>query len=202
MRNIKRLFAAVTLTAGLFSLLAAPTAGAEESGAAAPSIAGLTLRPAHPTGKASPAVSAQAEDDLYLMGPVSDPGRCLDADTNTLNRNGTKVQLWDCDETAPNQSWYITTNNEGYFRFQNFASGRYIDADLNTINRNGTVIQLWDFVAGGTNQWFFGTPVTEEDILLQSATSGRCLDADANTAGRNGTVIQLWDCLGGDNQQW
>jgi len=31
-------------------------------------------------------------------------GKCLDADLNTINANGTKVQLWDCNST-PQQTW-------------------------------------------------------------------------------------------------
>jgi hypothetical protein len=34
-------------------------------------------------------------------------GRCLDADLGSINRGGTKVQLWDCNQNAYNQKWYF-----------------------------------------------------------------------------------------------
>ena len=34
-------------------------------------------------------------------------GRCLDADLASINYQGTKVQLWDCNSNAYNQKWYF-----------------------------------------------------------------------------------------------
>lgn len=82
-------------------------------------------------------------------------GRYLDADLNTINRNGTKIQLWDYMPGGQNQWFDVTVIPEGFLRIQNVYSGRYLDADLNTLGRNGTVVQLWDFVGGATNQWWF-----------------------------------------------
>ncbi|MDQ0379711.1 RICIN domain-containing protein [Amycolatopsis thermophila] len=201
MRRLKRPFAAAALLAGLLTLAVAPSAGAAQpAGEAVTSIDGLVLRPAHPVKPGG--VDLQADEQAYLLGPVSDPGRCLDADLNTINGNGTKVQLWDCNEYAANQAWYIRQIPEGYYRFQNVYSGRYLDADLNTINRNGTKLQLWDYVAGGSNQWFAAAAIPEGYTRFQNVRSGRYLDADLNTSFRNGTVVQLWDYLAGHNNQW
>lgn len=207
MHNLKRLFAAATMAAGLASLIAAPAAAASTAGdtpangTAVTSLAGLALRPAHLPGKAG-RYAAQADEPAYLIGPVSDPNRCLDADLNTIGRNGTKVQLWTCNNTSANQAWYVRQIPEGYYRFQNVYSGRYLDADLNTINRNGTVIQLWDFIGSAHNQWFNMTEIPEHYLRLQNVQSGRYLDADLNTTGRDGTVVQLWDFVGSARNQW
>jgi hypothetical protein len=195
MRNLVRL-ASLTLTAALLPLLAVSTADAGETSA---SLDGLMLRPVN---SASADVAAQAQEPKYVLGPASDDFECLDADLNTIGRNGTKVQLWTCNESAANQQWYVRKIPEGYYRFQNVASGRYLDADLNTIGRNGTVVQLWDDVAGAKNQWFKATTIPEGYLRLQNAYSGRYLDADLNTTGRNGTVVQLWDYVAGAGNQW
>jgi hypothetical protein len=162
MRKLTRLVAAVTMAAGLSSIIAAPAAAAApESGTPVTSLAGLKLRPAHPTGMKMAGMSVQADEQAYLLGPASDDSRCLDADLNTIGANGTKVQLWTCNEYAANQAWYIQQIPEGYYRLQNVASGRYLDADLNTIGANGTKVQLWDYIGGEHNQWWDLTTIPE-----------------------------------------
>lgn len=81
-------------------------------------------------------------------------GRYLDADLNSIGRNGTKIQLWDFVAGGKNQWFAVTENPEGYLRLQNAHSGRYLDDDANTTG-NGSKVQLWDFVAGAKNQWWF-----------------------------------------------
>jgi len=124
--------------------------------------------------------------------------RCLDADSNTIGSNGTKVQLWDCagaDWQHWNRSYFGGSGNSGVIT--NVKSGRCLDADLSTIGGNGTKVQLWDCVYAANQEWS-----TPGDGTIRNVQSGRCLDADLNTIGGNGTKVQLWDCAGGNNQQW
>jgi hypothetical protein len=196
----------VAAAAGVLALATAPQAGAaqkEGPGSAVTSIDGVKLIPAHPRGaaKKTNGVNAQAvEADAYLIQSALS-GRCLDADLYTLNANGTRVQLWDCDPYAAQQAFYITSNVEGYLRFQNVANGRYLDADLSSINANGTRIQLWDFVGGAKNQWWLDTVNPEGYVRFQSPASGRYLTAEGSVGG-NGTRIQLWDFIAGGRSQW
>ena len=117
--------------------------------------------------------------------------KCLDADTNTLDRNGTKVQLWDC-LNGQNQKWI----NE-IVSLTNDDKHRCLDADLGTIGGNGTRVQLWDCWGGQNQRW-----MVNGDGAIVNVQSNRCLDADLNTIGGNGTKLQLWDCWGGQNQKW
>jgi hypothetical protein len=82
-------------------------------------------------------------------------GRYLDADLNTIGRNGTVIELWDYMPGGKNQWFNFTQIPEGYLRLQNVYSGRYLDADLNTTGRDGTIVHLWDYVGGAKNQWWF-----------------------------------------------
>lgn len=130
--------------------------------------------------------------NLYSM-------RCLDADTNTIGNNGTKIQLWSC-TGANNQHWNRDPGGNGGTNngeMTNTQSGRCLDADLSTIGSNGTKIQLWNCTFANNQQWY-----TPGDGTIRNVQSGRCLDADLNTIGSNGTKVQLWDCNGGRNQQW
>jgi hypothetical protein len=149
--------------------------------------------------------TAVPADTTYVeTGPFNiynkDNGACLDADTNTIKSNGTKVQLWQCLGDS-NQYWY-EDNYGTYARIWNEDGGRYLDADTNTIGANGTKVQLWDYIAANTNQeWYVngdGTIVNQDT----AASIHDYLDADTNTIANNGTKIQLWQFVGGDNQYW
>jgi hypothetical protein len=126
--------------------------------------------------------------------------RCLDADAATIGTPGTRVQLWDCLATQPNQNWSF--DSDGTIR--SLQSGQCLDADMNTIGANGTAVHLWTCNGGTNQQW-----TIDADGAIRNRYSGRCLDADwgtvvngTNTIFTNGTKIQLWDCNGGHNQQW
>jgi hypothetical protein len=203
MTKLKRIMVTVAVAAGVLALTTAPQAAAapkEGPGTAVTSIKGVTLIPAQPRGAAKRTNGVNAQADAYLIQSALS-GRCLDADLNTINTNGTRVQLWDCDVYAAQQAFYITAVPEGYLRFQNVASGRYLDADLASINTNNTRIQLWDFVGGAKNQWWFDTVIPEGYLRLQSPASGRYLTTEGSVGG-NGTRVQLWDYLPGAHSQW
>lgn len=105
-------------------------------------------------------------------------GRCVDADLNTIGGNGTKIQLWDCNNQLQ-QRW--TRNSQGNGEFSIHYNGRCLDADLPSIGSNGTKVHLWD-CNGSTQQRWSWLP----DGSIRNALSGRCLDADLPTIGSNG----------------
>lgn len=143
------------------------------------SVAGVTVM----------AQPAQAATGTAVTVRVS--GQCLDADLNTINRNGSRVQLWQCNGQAQ-QKWYIEpdgTIHSGY-------NGWCLDADTNTANRNGGIVQLWQCNGTAQQRW------SKKAGLIFSGLSNRCLDADLNTINRNGTTVQLWDCNWQNQQVW
>jgi hypothetical protein len=209
MTKMKRLMVTVAAAAGLFGLVAVPQAGAAtadgKGNVKVSSVAGIQLRPskvadAAKQQRSTNRAAADVDPGPYLLVSAQS-GRCWDADLNTIGANGTKMQLWDCNNTAPNQAFWLTQNPEGYYRFQSYQSGRYLDADLNTIGKNGTKVQLWDFIAGAKNQWWAGTVNPEGYLRLQSGASPRYLTAEGS-AGSNGTRLQLWDFIAGGTSQW
>ncbi|MDH6139300.1 MULTISPECIES: RICIN domain-containing protein [Kitasatospora] len=75
--------------------------------------------------------------------------QCLDGDTNTIGKNGAKVQLWACNGWA-NQTWVWNGTT-----LRNSDQWQCLDGDTNTIGRNGAKVQLWA-CNGWTNQsWTF-----------------------------------------------
>ncbi|WP_434449973.1 RICIN domain-containing protein [Lentzea sp. E54] len=119
--------------------------------------------------------------------------RCLDAASESLWEESTKVQLWDCHGVA-NQLWYF----DEYDVIRNHANGKCLDADLKTIGENGTLVQLWDCHADPNQRWHYDP----SRRTLVNEQSGRCLDAELESINELGTRVQLWDCHGDSNQRW
>ncbi|MFC1435730.1 ricin-type beta-trefoil lectin domain protein [Streptacidiphilus sp. N1-3] len=123
-----------------------------------------------------------------LAAPVQSgiSGKCLDVNTGS-SANGTKVQIWDCNNT-PAQAW--TAHSDGTLR----ALGKCLDATGGG-TANGTPVELWDCNGGGNQVW------QPYNGGYRNPVSGRCLDDPASST-TNGTQLALWDCNGGANQRW
>ena len=125
-------------------------------------------------------------------------GRCLDADLNTINANGTKVQLWDCNGSAQ-QIWYVHSI-DGYYVIQSARSGRVLDADPISMWRNGTTVRLWQY-NGGANQkwswWFDGLG----DGFSSANSPYRSPTRTWSPSGATAPRAQLWDYGWGATQQ-
>jgi len=126
--------------------------------------------------------------------------RLLDAATQSINANGTKVQLWDQNFGAQ-QTWIFHRETGNNFTFRNVVGGRCLDAATQSMGANGTLVQLWDCNGGDQQRW---NPTDNGDgtLTIRNALSHRCLDAATQSIDANGTKIQLWDCNGGEQQRW
>jgi Ricin-type beta-trefoil lectin domain-like len=73
----------------------------------------------------------------FITLSVEASHKCLDADTNGGGANGSKVQIWDCNDL--NQQWWDAYKNNatGGFAFVNARFGKCLDQDTNTYARNG-----------------------------------------------------------------
>lgn len=114
-------------------------------------------------------------------------GRCIDVD-NSKTANGTKIQIWDCNNTNA-QYWVLAA--DGTAR----AMGKCMDvvADGKT---NGTKVQIWDCLGQASQQW----RVNSARQLVHVA-SNKCLDIEAFSTDI-GLQLQIWDCIAQDNQRW
>jgi hypothetical protein len=131
-----------------------------------------------------------------MVWQTSYNGKCVDADLNAINTNGTKVQLWGCNNRLQQrwQTWSDGTIRSSY-------RGRCLDADLNTINGNGTKVQLWDCNGSRQQQWIIADR-DSRGLTIRSAYNGRCVDADLNAINNDGAKVQLWDCNNQKHQRW
>ncbi|MER6675058.1 ThuA domain-containing protein [Streptomyces sp. NPDC000983] len=114
-------------------------------------------------------------------------GKCLDVD-NAGTADGTKVQLWSCNNSAA-QTWTISSDNSVR------ALGKCLDVSGGG-SADGTRIQLWTCNNTGAQKW---TP--QADGTVRNPQSGKCLDASGGTW-NDGTAVHLWTCHTGPNQKW
>ncbi|MEU6440856.1 ThuA domain-containing protein [Streptomyces sp. NPDC047046] len=109
-------------------------------------------------------------------------GKCVDANGGSA-ANGTKVQLWDCNN-GDNQKWQASGTTLRTL-------GKCLDVDAFG-TANGTKVQLWD-CNGGTNQAWS----VQSDGTIRNR--GTCLDS-AGTA--NGSQLIISQCDGRTTQKW
>ena len=200
-----------TVVGVVLCALAAGATGVYAQATARPGLVSAMTETGHvqPTAKAVPAAAAATPrislnfDGVFRIHSSAN-GRCLDADTNTLGGDGTKVQLWNCgDNTHTNQLWYVYESPDNVFEaFQNVASRQWLDADKNTIGGNGTKVQLWHDLPVANQLWLKNCGAYCRFATADPDGAARVLDADSKTLGGNGTKVQLWEDLGGPNQHW
>jgi hypothetical protein len=116
-----------------------------------------------------------------------DAAECVDANAGS-STPGTKVQMWDCNNSATSQQWTMESNGTIGI------NGQCLDI-TGAGDANGTLIEEWTCNGGANQRWI---AVNGE---LVNPASGACLDDPAfNTT--EGTQLDLWTCNGGSNQQW
>jgi hypothetical protein len=94
----------------------------------------------------------------YTITNVGADNKCLDADSGTINHNGTIVHLYPCNNWEGQQWGIYPTSNADVYVLQNEASGRYLDAATEKAGQNGDPVQLWDPSPGGSQRWQFPQP--------------------------------------------
>lgn len=120
---------------------------------------------------------------------VNEGGRCVDIAPDKARQNGTRVQIWTCNDNDF-QRWKYE-----FGRLKN-ASGKCLDVNGPELGQDGARIQIWDCNSAQNQQWIF------EQGRLRNA-SGKCLDIPGHAQwNRDGALLQLWDCNDAPNQQW
>ncbi len=133
-------------------------------------------------------------------------GRLLDADLDTINHDGAKVQLYGTDaKDMPNRKWKIADAGNGTVLIVNVQSVRLLHADRDTINHEGTKVQLCGTDAKDMpNRTWKIADAGNGTVLIRNAQSGRVLDADLDTIKDEGTRVQLYgtDAKDMPNRRW
>lgn len=130
-------------------------------------------------------------------------GRALEAEGNTYQNNGCKIQIWN-QYFGLNQLWDVSDAGSGHFYIKNVGANKALDAQDVTVNNNGGKVQLWQVYPANLNQkWVFQSLGGNRYTIRNAAsTTNKVLDVTGGVTDRNGTAVQLWDCLNGANQVW
>ncbi len=157
-------------------------------------------------GQGMTAVHARAATfagNYWVHLDVAENPWCLDANTTQGGVNGTRVQIWTCNQQSQ-QEWAFYQVSGDIYDVVNVRFGKCLDADFNHINQNGDQVQLWTCNGSQWQQWVFpgigGSPL---GIFPFSCYYNlNALDADNSRPIGNGTKVQLWWPTGGLNQNW
>jgi len=118
----------------------------------------------------------------------SGAGLCLDVDWVNQRRNGTKVQVWACNE-HDQQLW---TLRDGVVRS---LAGKCLEVFAPDLRKNGGRVQVWDCNGTVQQRWQLrGTRLVNG--------GGKCLDVPAHVQRTNGTPLQVWECNTYIQQRW
>ncbi|XLE02229.1 ThuA domain-containing protein [Streptomyces sp. 184] len=114
-------------------------------------------------------------------------GKCLDVQGGNT-ADGTRIQLWSCGATNPNQMF--TVPGDGTVR----AFGKCVTGTGTTA---GSPVLLYGCDGGADQRW-----TAQSDGTLRSAVgTNLCMDASGPSTA-DGTRIHLWGCHGRANQLW
>ncbi|WP_139058490.1 RICIN domain-containing protein, partial [Streptomyces prasinopilosus] len=135
----------------------------------------------------------KAEEKVELVGDLIvgvASGRCVTVPLKKGEaRDGTGLELRDCDAGAPNQRWTFLA--DGTVRSMDMC----MDVAWGSVE-DGAQIQV---------AWCSGNPaqtiVRSPDRDLVNPQADKCVDADDHGTA-NGTKLLLWTCTGLDNQKW
>jgi hypothetical protein len=133
---------------------------------------------------------------VRIRSMYGNSSQCLDADTNGTG-NGTKVQVWECNQTSQ-QLWYVHSDRT-VESFRN--PGMCLDADSNAQGRNGAKLQLWQCNGSPQQKWIRRADDLAIYNLAFHNDFGTVMDRDSNVAG-NGAQVQLWQKNDMSQQRW
>lgn len=150
---------------------------------------------------------------IYVIRSASEraKGRCLDADNDSRNVDGTKVQLW-LPNNSSHQKWKLVriagTDNYNVVSLWHDSEVGYLDADAHTLGKRGTKIQLWTKNDTEHQKWQFNKVLDEKYHIICASpeTEGiKYLNAHGPDVGENGGRLQLWEYnpdVSLENQFW
>jgi hypothetical protein len=145
-------------------------------------------------------VSAQSPGRYYLRLAN---GRALEAESNTFQNNGCKIQIWNLYHGL-NQLWEISDAGNGRFYIKNVGANKNLDAQDVGVHTNGCKVQLWQSYPANVNQQWIFQPLGANRFTIRCAASNsnKVLDVTGGIIDRGGTAVQLWDAVNGTNQVW
>ncbi|NDC23253.1 MAG: hypothetical protein EBZ49_03855, partial [Proteobacteria bacterium] len=114
--------------------------------------------------------------------------KCIDINGND-QRNGTQLQLWDCNDSAAQKFFYDTKN----FQIKTPLQNKCFDV-TNGSRDDGTKIELWDCDPNNQNQKFGYDPSTKNWVWIGGIGNTIPCIVPSNNSYNNGTILQIQDC--------
>jgi hypothetical protein len=132
----------------------------------------------------------------FVVQSYEERGACIDADSATVNRDGGKVQVFNCNGSRWQNWLFDETETPGQYMMRGGRDRdfRCLDADNSVAFHNK--LQMWGCFIGRRHDnqyWSVVRNPLGRGFFLVSALNGRCVQAEDNDF-RRGTGLFLADC--------
>jgi Ricin-type beta-trefoil lectin domain len=131
----------------------------------------------------------------FVVQAFEERGACLDADSDTVNRDGGKAQVWSCNGLRWQNWFFDETETPGQYMMRSGASNsRCLDADNSVAFHNK--LQIWGCFIGRRHDnqyWSLVRNPLGRGYSLVSALNGRCAQVERNDF-RRGSTLFLAEC--------
>lgn len=117
-------------------------------------------------------------------------GKCMDVQNGYVSKDGTLIQIWDCNNTTA-QQWQIsgeTIRNAG---------GKCLDIQSGAIFNEGQPVWLYGCNNTNAQRW-----IVTSSGEIRNPVSNKCLDVKNGWIGTSGTPLQIYSCNGTPAQKW
>jgi hypothetical protein len=140
---------------------------------------------------AAPPASAAIDPSVWYTVTAQNSAKCVDARAAST-ANGTAVQQYACNDTAP-QQWQFQPTTDGYYRVNSRNDPAQVWDVADVSAADGGLIQLWTYGNGNNQQW------RPEEIngahRFVSRHSGKCLDVPGASTS-DSQQLQQYACNG------
>lgn len=145
----------------------------------------------------APADSAKRWATGGVIRVTSSPNKCIDNNGGSLS-NGSKVQIWSCDESTNAQRWFYAKESKAIWLPLSGGTGSNFCLDLNGGNTaNGSKIQIWSCDGSTAQQW----ELRDDGTIRYAANTTKCIDIPGGNA-NNGVQLIIYNCNGENGQKF
>ncbi len=140
----------------------------------------------------------------YQIFATPHPNICMDAASETVGRNGGKIQTFPCNGSRNQKWWFDETSVPGLYRIRSLVNGKCMDADNRFGGADLSLIQVWDCLGPGQlNQfWWLERDASDPANSLRLVTDMNPACALADDVWARGATIVLFRCLGQPQARW
>ena len=131
---------------------------------------------------------AQAQNSYNAIKNAG--GKCMDVQNGYTSKDGTPIQIWDCNGTTA-QQWQVSGET-----IRN-AAGKCLDIQNGLIYKDEQPVWLYTCNGSAAQRW-----TVSSSGQIRNPVSNKCLDVKNGKTATAGTSLQIYGCNGTIAQSW